>query len=112
MVRARMAKQPREKGQRLAKATALKGNQLIALTNPLKRPHRLSKVPVILNPGYFDYDIFEDDDDWALTSNEVVAKPRRNHELTDNAKRRLLAARLMALAKHQEIWGYHGSNDE
>ena len=105
MARVRTVKQCKGKRQRLAKAIALKGKRQIALTNPLKRPHRLSKTPVILSPKYFDFGIFEEDDDFAITSGEIIAKPRRNHELNDTIKRRLLAARLMALAKHQEIWG-------
>ena len=60
---------------------------------------------VFASKKYFDFGIFEEDDDWVVISNEIVAKPRRNHELNDTIKRRLLAARLMALAKHQEIWG-------
>ena len=105
MARALTVNQFRAKRQRLAKATALKANQQIALTKPLKRPHRLSKTPTILNSKYFDFGIFEEDDDWAIIGSEIVAKPRRSHDLDDTIKRRLLAARLMALAKHQEIWG-------
>ena len=104
MALAHTAKWEWVKRQRLAKATAqmLQGHALI---KPLKRPHRLSKVPPVLSPIVFTLEIFEDDYDWAIPSEEVIAKPQRSEIISDKVKVRLFLARMRALERHKEVWG-------
>lgn len=52
----------------------------------------------------------DDTEDLYLPSAEIVAKPRKPEERSDNVKKRLAAARLLALAKHREVWGLTHAN--
>jgi hypothetical protein len=86
-----------------------------APTKPSKPTHRTSIVrvakPHILVSSKYLHRMgstsgdADDENDEFLPSAEIVAKPRKPLELDDNVRRRLLAARLLALAKHKDMWG-------
>lgn len=96
-------------------ALMLAANVSVAHAAPTKPIHRPSVVRVVkphvlvtskqLHRMHEDSTDADDTEDLFLPSAEIVAKPRKPEERSDNVKKRLLAARLLALAKHRTTWG-------